>query len=159
MNVRGDFAWASLIGCIVASQGEISLEKIITNANLQPKTFFSYWRVRQVDDFIIIITMIIFPPYDFAIWDWQVLTQLLWIVSQLHKERRNVKSSRVVQELPAGWEWGPVAPWQRPHRCRTQSREVLNIWGSLSLGTGAACGWDVADNYAIIIGSWGEKPI
>lgn len=51
----------------MASQGEISLEKIITNANLQPKTFFSYWRVRQVDDFIIIITMIIFPPYDFAI--------------------------------------------------------------------------------------------
>lgn len=50
----------------MASQGEISSEKIITNANLQPKPFFS-WRVRQVDDFIIIITMIIFPPYDFAI--------------------------------------------------------------------------------------------
>lgn len=71
MNVRGDFARVSLTGCTVASQGEISLEKIITNANPQPNPFFFFflcWRLRQVDDFIIIITtMIIFPPYDFAV--------------------------------------------------------------------------------------------
>lgn len=70
MNVRGDFAQVSLMGCMVASQGEISLEKITTNANPQPNPFFFFlcWRLRQVDDFIIIITtMIIFPPYDFAV--------------------------------------------------------------------------------------------
>lgn len=72
MNVRGDFARVSLTGCTVASQGEISLEKIITNAKPPTKPFFFFfflcWRLRQVDDFIIIITtMIIFPPYDFAV--------------------------------------------------------------------------------------------
>lgn len=121
---------------------------------------FFCWRVRQVDDFIIIIiTMIIFPPYDFAIWDWQVLTQLLWMLSQLHKERGRVKSSRAVQEPLAGREWDSAAPAQRPHRCGTLCWEVSNIWESLSLGTGTAGGWDVAGSYAVIRGSWGEKQI
>lgn len=61
------FCLSILYGLYGGIVGEISLERIITNANLQPKSFFC-WRVRQVDDFIIIImAMIIFPPYDFAV--------------------------------------------------------------------------------------------